>query len=85
MFNYQRFNEEDDDDDDIGIEKENFFEMSRWFLDTSTILDKIRSIITYIYTYQWWIYFILLIFVLYASVRGCTDMINSFNTGKYSV
>jgi hypothetical protein len=29
MFNYQRFNEEDDDDDDIGIEKENFFEMSR--------------------------------------------------------
>lgn len=53
--------------------------------DTSTILDKIRSIVTYVCTYLWTISFILLIFILYASIRGPFNIINSFNTGKKSL
>ena len=49
---------------------------------SSNILDKIRSIVTYICTYLWAISFILLIFILYASIRGPFNIINSFNTGK---
>jgi len=49
---------------------------------SSNILDKIRSIVTYVCTYLWAISFILLIFILYASIRGPFNIINSFNTGK---
>ena len=51
-------------------------------LGNSTIVNKIRSIVTYICTYVWAISFILLIFLLYASIRGPFNIINSFNTGK---
>ena len=50
----------------------------------STLLDKIRSIVTYVCTYLWAISFILLIFIIYASLRGPFNIINSFNTGKTS-
>jgi len=52
---------------------------------SSNILDKIRSIVTYVCTYLWAISFILLIFILYASIRGPFNIINSFNTGKISL
>lgn len=69
MFNHQNLVEEDNEDED---ETNN----------NSTFLDKIRSIVTYICTYLWTISFILLIFILYASIRGPFNIINSFNTGK---
>ncbi|CAF0871274.1 unnamed protein product [Adineta steineri] len=66
MFNHQNLVEDDNEDDDE--------------TNSSTILDKIRSIVTYICTYLWAISFILLIFILYASIRGPFNIINSFNT-----
>lgn len=68
MFNHQNLVEEDNEDEDE--------------TNNSTILEKIRSIVTYICTYLWTISFILLIFILYASIRGPFNIINSFNTGK---
>ena len=49
---------------------------------SSNLLEKIRSIVTYLCTYLWAISFILLIFIIYASLRGPFNIINSFNTGK---
>jgi hypothetical protein len=68
MFNHQNLAEDDNEDDDE--------------TSNSNILDKIRSIVTYVCTYLWAISFILLIFILYASIRGPFNIINSFNTGK---
>jgi hypothetical protein len=63
--------------------KDMFFLIYRTiYSGSSNILDKIRSIVTYVCTYLWAISFILLIFILYASIRGPFNIINSFNTGK---
>ena len=59
-----------------------FFSINFFSSGSSNILDKIRSIVTYVCTYLWAISFILLIFILYASIRGPFNIINSFNTGK---
>ncbi|CAF4373601.1 unnamed protein product [Rotaria magnacalcarata] len=71
MFNHQNFVEEDNEEDDE--------------TSSSNILNKIRSIVTYVCTYLWAISFILLIFLLYASIRGPFNIINSFNTGKVKI
>jgi len=65
------------------ISKSNqFLFRSLYSSDSSNIFDKIRSIVTYICTYLWAISFILLIFILYATIRGPFNILNSFNTGK---
>jgi hypothetical protein len=66
--------------------KDMFFLIYRTiYSGSSNILDKIRSIVTYVCTYLWAISFILLIFILYAYIRGPFTIINSFNTGKIKI
>jgi hypothetical protein len=87
MLNHQNLNDDDDsDDDETGIKQKEIFQKKilHSFSGNSNILDKIRSIITYICTYLWCISFILLIFIIYASLRGPFNIIDSFNTGKNS-
>jgi hypothetical protein len=50
---------------------------------SSNLMDRIRSIVTYVCTYLWAISFILLIFIVYASLRGPFNVIHSFNSGKH--
>lgn len=91
MFNHQNYVDDENEDDD---------ETSKYFssfdiiifpvffninLGSSNILNKVRSIVTYVCTYLWAISFILLIFLLYASIRGPFNIINSFNTGKSQI
>jgi hypothetical protein len=84
MFNHQNLVEDDNEDDDE-TSIENLFVFCQYiyiYSGSSNIFDKIRSIVTYICTYLWAISFILLIFILYASIRGPFNIINSLNTGK---
>ena len=48
----------------------------------ATVWDRMRSIVAYACTYLWAISLILLIVVIYASIRGPLNILNSFNTGK---
>jgi hypothetical protein len=86
MFNHQNIVEDDNEDEDetSRINSRVSFQLILMFFysGSSNILDKIRSIVTYVCTYLWAISFILLIFILYASIRGPFNIINSFNTGK---
>jgi len=66
MFDHQNLVEDENEDEDE--------------TNSSNIFDKIRSIVTYICTYLWAISFILLIFILYATIRGPFNILNSFNT-----
>lgn len=43
---------------------------------------KLRSILTYLCTCLWGISIVILLFMLYASIRGPLNLLNNFNNGK---
>jgi hypothetical protein len=45
-------------------------------------LDKIHCIMAYIYTYLWGLSLIILIFLIYVSIRDPLNIIHRFPTGK---
>ena len=88
MFNHQHLVEDDNDDDDESSRNpcppRNSHSLlhERVHSGSATVWDKMRSIVTYACTYLWAISLILLIVIIYASIRGPLNILNSFNTGK---
>lgn len=89
MFNHQHLAEDDNEEDEETSRSCSYcvvlLRTSITHAGSSSVLDKIRSIVTYVCTYLWAISFILLIFIIYASIRGPFNVMNSFNTGKLSI
>lgn len=69
MFNNQNLVDDDNTDDEDET-------------NSSNLLDKIRSILTYICPYLWAITIIFIIFIACILLRGPFNIVHSFNTGK---